>query len=140
MILDTGDTPNEVIGKPFSVFDIDPTDTYKNSTGFPPSGPRIFDSYEPTIFDFASITVSSSSTLKVVGVNPCRILSAGLVQVDGVIDAGGEDGGDGTSKVGIANNNANLATRPARPARADRPAFPAAWEDLRSRTRTASRA
>jgi len=98
--LDTGDTPNEYIGQPFQVFDLDPGDTYKNSTGFPPSGMRTFDSYEPVIFDFASITVSLSSTLRVIGVNPCRILSAGLVQVDGVIDAAGEDGGDGGSTIG----------------------------------------
>jgi hypothetical protein len=94
--LDTGDTPNEPVGRPFQVWDLDPGDTYKNSQGLPPPGFRTYDSYKPTIFDFASITVSSSSTLKVVGVNPCRILSAGLVQVDGVIDAGGEDGGPGS--------------------------------------------
>jgi hypothetical protein len=99
--LDTGDTPNDVIGKPLSVFDIDSTDTYKNTPGLPVTGSRTFDSLEPTIFDYASITVSASSTLKIVGVNPCRILSAGLVQVDGRIDAGGEDGGDGTARPGV---------------------------------------
>jgi len=102
--LDTGDTPNAVIGNPFTVIDPDPNDTYKNSSGFPASGPRTFDSFEPTQFDFSSVTVSSGSVLKIVGHNPCRITCAGLVQVAGTIDASGDDGGIGfqTSGNGVS--------------------------------------
>ncbi|MHC4974914.1 MAG: hypothetical protein ACYTG3_21575, partial [Planctomycetota bacterium] len=110
--LDTGDTPNRFINNPFEVTDLDPADTYKNSNGLPTPGPLTFDSMEPTVFDFSSVTVSGSSTLRIIGLNPCRILSTGLVQIDGLLDAGGGDGGDGTHKVGTANNTAGLKTTP----------------------------
>ncbi|MHC4974725.1 MAG: hypothetical protein ACYTG3_20610, partial [Planctomycetota bacterium] len=112
LILDTGDTPNRIVNRPFEVTDLDPADTYKNSAGLPAPGELTFDSVEPTVFDFSSVTVSGSSTLRIIGLNPCRILSSGLVQIDGLIDAAGEDGGDGSQKPGQANNNSSLSTTP----------------------------
>jgi hypothetical protein len=109
--LDTGDTPNRFINNPFEVMVLAPLDTYKTSNGLPTPGPLTFDSMEPSVFDFSSVSVSASSTLEIIGLNPCRILSAGLVQIDGAIDAAGEDGGDGTEKK-ARTASANLKTTP----------------------------
>ncbi len=92
MTLDTGDTLNAALGNPFDVTDVDPTDLYKNTNGLPPAGIRTIDPPEATEFDFATITVGAGATLKIVGVNPVRLLSSGLVQISGTIDASGSDG------------------------------------------------
>ena len=98
--IDTGDMPNAPIGSPFTVLDIDPNDSYKNTPPPPTPGLRTFVSSEPTIFEFGSDVVSSGATLDIIGVNPCRIVCAGLVQIDGQINASGGTGGDGSSKPG----------------------------------------
>ena len=56
--------------------------------------------WEPTTFEFGSLTISSSSTLNIIGVNPCRIVCTGLVQVNGTLSARGGNGGRGFSTGG----------------------------------------
>lgn len=96
VMIDTGDTPNNQTGNPFDTFDLDPGDTYDNKN-WPPAGNRTLDGITPTELQFSSLTVASGGTLRIRGVNPMRIRCQGIVQVSGVIDAGGEDGQDGTS-------------------------------------------
>ncbi len=90
--LDTGDTLNESLGNPFDVVDVDPTDLYKNTSGLPTAGVRTIDPPIATEFDFNSLVVGAGTTLKIVGVNPARLLSIGLIQIDGAIDASGAAG------------------------------------------------
>jgi len=105
--LDTGDQPNELNNNPFTTDtgpgagpDLDPTDTYKNTSGLPTPGFLTFDSLEATVFEYGTLTISSSSTLNVIGVNPCRIVCTGLVQINGTLSARGGDGGRGFSTGG----------------------------------------
>ncbi|MDX1390478.1 MAG: hypothetical protein R3344_14920, partial [Acidobacteriota bacterium] len=81
--LDTGDTPNELAGNPFSVTDLDPGDVYKNFSPPPASGARGFDPSLPTEFDFESIVIELGATLQIIGVNAARVLSSGVVEVHG---------------------------------------------------------
>jgi hypothetical protein len=90
--LDTGDTPNELAEFNLTVTDADPGDIYKNTAGLPTPGPLTYDVMLPTIFDYKSITVGPTGTLKIIGVNPCRILAAGLVSIAGIVDAAGSPG------------------------------------------------
>jgi len=99
--LDTGDT-TETIGSPFSVTDPDPSDTYSN-TSMPSPGPRTFDSKKPREWQFATVTVSSSSVLRIIGARPARLRVAGLVQIAGTVAADGANGGNGP---GNANGGA----------------------------------
>lgn len=92
-ILDTGDTPNEFLGNPFTTdtADLDPNDNYNNQSS-PTKGFRNFDSRLHTEWEWESLVVSSSSTLRITGVNPARFRVAGVVEVNGTIDASGEPG------------------------------------------------
>ncbi|MFQ5766314.1 MAG: hypothetical protein ACE5GT_15440, partial [Rhodospirillales bacterium] len=107
--LDTGDMPNAVFGNPFTSDDpdLDPTDTYKNTTGLPTPGFVQFPRVEATEFQFGSFTVSSSSTVNIIGVNPCRIICTGLVTITGTVNAAGGDGGPGFQTAGN-----NVSTTP----------------------------
>ncbi|MFQ5878515.1 MAG: hypothetical protein ACE5JH_12680, partial [Acidobacteriota bacterium] len=88
--LDTGDTPNDPLGKPFVVQDLNPGDDF---LGDPlPGGPLTYDSVEPTEFEFKSFTVGNNAVLTVTGVNPIRIRVQGLVQITGTVDLSGGDG------------------------------------------------
>jgi hypothetical protein len=88
--LNTGDTPNEPLGFPFTVNDLNPDNDYLNNTL--PGGPIEYDSVLPFELQLSSMTVSSSATLTVIGVNPVVFRVTGIVQVTGVIDVSGESG------------------------------------------------
>jgi len=89
-ILDTGDTPNEPLGNPFTVNDLNPKDDYLNDTR--PGGPLEYDSLQPFELQLESLTVSSSATLRIIGVNPVTFRVTGLVQINGTVDIAGEAG------------------------------------------------
>ncbi len=95
LTIDTGDTPNEVSEVLTTVTDLDPTDSYKNTPGLPAPGTKTYTSVVPTVFDYESITVAAGATLKIIGVNPVQLLSSGIVQIDGIIDAAGGPGQSG---------------------------------------------
>ncbi|MHC4668273.1 MAG: hypothetical protein ACYTFD_07675, partial [Planctomycetota bacterium] len=90
VIIDTGDTPNNFLGNPFTVFDKNPNDDQLNNTL--PGGLLLWDSLEHSELQLQSLTVSSAATLRVIGVNPLMLRVQGLVQVNGIIDVAGEDG------------------------------------------------
>ncbi len=94
-ILDTGDTLNELSGIRITTNDLDPLDEYKNTAGLSNPGNRNFDSVIPTEFDYKTIKISAGATLQIVGRNPCKLLSAGLCQVNGTISARGGNGANG---------------------------------------------
>jgi hypothetical protein len=96
--IDTGDTPNPLSGISVTVTDLDYTDSYSNQ-GMPASGQRTVNGREPTVLQLENLTVSSGSTLRIIGVNPCRMLVRGQVQVAGTLDAGGSAGQDGALKI-----------------------------------------
>ncbi len=96
--LDTGDTPNSPSGISVIVTDLDFMDSYSNQ-GMPAAGQRTVAGLTPLELQLENVTVSSSSTLRIVGVNPCRLLVRGLVQVTGTIDAGGFAGANGSSTI-----------------------------------------
>ncbi|MHC4931977.1 MAG: hypothetical protein ACYTGV_07300 [Planctomycetota bacterium] len=99
-IIHTGDTPNEFMGNPFLVRDLNPNDDYK---GNPLPGAWVeYDSPTPFELNLESLTVSSSSVLQVTGVNPILFRVAGIVQINGTIDLAGGDGGNagGNAAVG----------------------------------------
>jgi len=92
-VIDTGDVPNEPLGNPFTVLDLNPDDDY---LGNPlPGGAVTYDSFEPFELELASLTVSTSSTLRFEGVNPVMLRVTGIVTISGVLDVAGEDGADG---------------------------------------------
>jgi len=93
--IDTGDTPNEPLGNPFTVHDLNPDDDYINNTL--PGGDLTFDSVEPFELQLESLTISSSATLRVTGVNPILLRVNGLVQITGKLDIAGENGSAGGS-------------------------------------------
>jgi len=101
--LDTGDTPNEPLGMPFTVQDLNPNDDY---LGNPLPGAAVeYDSLEPFELQLSSFTISSSATLRVTGVNPVLFRVTGIAQVSGVIDMAGRNGGaagGGTAQGGEA--------------------------------------
>ena len=96
--LDTGDTVNEPLGNPFTVNDLNPNDDYLTNTL--PGGPLEYDSVQPFELELESITVSSSATLRITGVNPVLFRVTGLVQITGIVDLAGKAGGDGGSAGG----------------------------------------
>jgi len=90
-VLDTGDTPTEPLGNPFTVIDLNPDDDY---LGNPlPGGTLTYDSNEPFEFQIESLTVSTSSILRITGVNPVLFRVSGIVQITGEIDISGGNGG-----------------------------------------------
>jgi len=91
--LDTGDTPNEPLGNPFTVRDLNPDDDYLNNTL--PGGDLTFDSVEPFELQLESLTVSSSAALQIIGVNPILLRVTGLVQITGKLTIAGENGRNG---------------------------------------------
>jgi len=93
--IDTGDTLNELTGIRITTNDLDPLDEYKNTAGLSNPGNRFFDTVVPTEFDYATIKISVGATLQIIGRNPCKLLSAGLCQINGTIDARGGNGGNG---------------------------------------------
>jgi len=88
--IDTGDTLNPALNKPFSVQDLNPDNKYNTNTL--PGGVLTYDSVEPFELNLESLTISSGATLKITGVNPILIRVQGIVQITGTLDAGGEDG------------------------------------------------
>lgn len=92
-IINTGDVPNEPLGNPFTVTDLNPNDDYLTDTR--PGGDLEFDSNEPFEMELESFTISSSSTLRVIGVNPILFRVAGIVQITGTLDMSGAKGVDG---------------------------------------------
>jgi hypothetical protein len=100
LTLDTGDTPNAPSGNPFDVTDVDADDDYSN-LGAPTPKTLTFEPQLPTEFPFESLTVHPTGTLKVIGVNPCRILVEDRADIQGVIDASGGPGVDGGTRTAI---------------------------------------
>jgi len=92
-VISTGDTPNEPLGKPFTVVDLNPDDDYLNDTR--PGRELTFDSVESMALNLSSLTVSTSSTLRFEGVNPVLLRVTGLVTINGVLDVSGRNGGAG---------------------------------------------
>jgi hypothetical protein len=97
-VIDTGDTPNLPSGMSVTVTDLDFADSYPNQ-GLPTSGQRTLVVPTPLTLQLENLTVSASSTLRIVGTNPCRILVRGQVLVNGTLDAGGSEGTDGSLKL-----------------------------------------
>lgn len=95
--INTGDTPNEPLGNPFSVTDLNPNDQYIGDTL--PGGLVEYDSFEPMELELESFTISSSATLRVIGVNPILFRVAGITQIAGILDASGRNGGKGGSSL-----------------------------------------
>lgn len=91
--LDAGDTPNEFMGNPFSVTDINPNNLGNTDTR--PGGLLTYDSLAYTEFNFKSVTISGSATLQVTGANPVMLRVAGLVQINGTLDVTGAPGTPG---------------------------------------------
>ncbi|MHC4931890.1 MAG: hypothetical protein ACYTGV_06845, partial [Planctomycetota bacterium] len=85
LTIDTGDTPNPFIGNPFSVPTIDPNNKY-NPTTIPQPVNVTYDSPEPFLLSLESLTISSSSTLEFIGVNPIVLQVQGIVQISGILD------------------------------------------------------
>ena len=98
--IDTGDAPNPPIGRPFTVFDLNPADDYLANPL--PGGPLTYDSPAPFEMNLRTLTVSGAATLRVIGRNPILFRVQGLVQVSGTIDVSGEDGraGGGSAALG----------------------------------------
>jgi len=96
LVIDTGDVANALSGVSITVTDLDYGDSYSNQ-GLPPSGPRTVKGMEPMEIQLENLTVSAGSTLQIIGVNPCRMLVRGQVQITGTIDASGSAGVDGSS-------------------------------------------
>jgi len=107
--IDTGDTPNEPLGEPFTVIDLNPNDDYLGDTR--PGGPLTYDSVEPMELQLSSFTVSTSATLKITGVNPIVFRVSGITQINGKLDAAGEDGkkGGGAPATGGAGGPGGFA-------------------------------
>jgi len=118
--LDTGDTTT-FIGNPFSVIDVDPNDVNSNN-GLPTPGPRTFDSKAPREWQLQSLTISASATLRIIGLRPARMRVAGLVQIAGILDAGGGNGANGTG----GNAAAGIAGAGGFPGGEARPGLPCA--------------
>ncbi len=97
-VIDTGDVPNGPSGISIVVTDLDYLDSYSNA-GTPASGQRTVAGREPMKFQLENLTVSASSTLRIKGVNPVRMLVRGLAQISGTVDAGGSAGANGSSTI-----------------------------------------
>jgi hypothetical protein len=90
LTVDTGDMPNDPVGKPFQVFDLNPHDEYNDNTL--PGGLLTYDSKKPFELNLDSLTVSSGAVLRFVGVNPVLLRVTGIAQISGKIDLAGGDG------------------------------------------------
>jgi hypothetical protein len=88
--IDTGDTPNEPLGEPFTVIDLNPKDDYLGDTR--PGGPLEYDSVMPVEYQLSSFTISTSATLTIIGVNPIIFRVSGITTINGTLDASGENG------------------------------------------------
>jgi hypothetical protein len=91
--VDTGDTPNPALGKPFNVWDVNPQDNYNANTL--PGGNRTYDSRQPFELNLQSLTVSTGATLRFIGVNPVLLRVTGTAQITGTINLAGNDGQNG---------------------------------------------
>lgn len=100
LTIDTGDTPNGPSGISVTVTDLDYLDSYTNAS-MPTAGARTVNGFLPTEFQLENLTVSTGSTLRIIGVNPCRLLVRGLVQITGTVDAGGFAGKDGSLSIAV---------------------------------------
>jgi len=101
--IDTGDTPNDLIGNPFTVPDLNATREH-NPTVIAPTMVT-YDSPEYFEMDLESLTISAGGTLQVIGVNPMLFRVRGIVQIGGTLDVSGqkgEDGGQGMPATGGA--------------------------------------
>ena len=101
--IDTGDTANAALGKPFSVFDVNPINDYNANTL--PGGNLSYDSRKPFQLNIQSLTVSTGATLRFIGVNPVLLRVTGVSQIAGTIDLSGADGqagGNATANGGTA--------------------------------------
>ncbi|MHC4451269.1 MAG: hypothetical protein ACYS0E_14215, partial [Planctomycetota bacterium] len=97
LIVNTGDTPNEPLGTPFTVRDLNPDDDY---LGNPLPGRDLdFDSPESFELELQNLTISTSSTLRFEGVNPVLLRVQGIADLSGQIDVAGANGGKGGSGV-----------------------------------------
>ncbi|MHC4937490.1 MAG: hypothetical protein ACYTHK_00800 [Planctomycetota bacterium] len=90
VVLNTGDIPNEPLGNPFQVLDINPDNLYDEDTR--PGRMVEWDSPESFELELESLTVSSSSTLRIEGANPIMFRVQGIVDISGKIDVAGSDG------------------------------------------------
>jgi len=88
--IDTGDTPNGPVGNPFTVWDLNPAENYLDNTL--PGAAVEWDSREAYELNLESLVVSTSGTLRVIGVNPIIFRVQGIAQVNGVLDLAGGDG------------------------------------------------
>ena len=102
MIISTGDTPNEPLGKPFTVLDLNPDDDYLNNTL--PGQAVTYDSNEPFELQLDSLIVSTTAALRFEGVNSVTLRVTGLVQIAGILDLAGTDGGDGGKSFGTGGD------------------------------------
>jgi hypothetical protein len=93
--IDTGDLPNTYIGNPFTVMDLNADDLH-NPTSISPR-PVTYDSPQYYELNLESLTISAGGTLHVIGVNPMLFRARGLVQIAGLLDAGGGDGAGNTT-------------------------------------------
>ncbi|MEM8883885.1 MAG: hypothetical protein AAGD14_07450 [Planctomycetota bacterium] len=93
--INTGDTPNEPLGNPFQVIDLDAENNHLEDTR--PGQLVAWDSLEPFELNLSNLTVSSAATLRIIGVNPILFRVSGLTQINGQIDLSGGNGGNGGS-------------------------------------------
>jgi hypothetical protein len=98
--IDTGDTANAALGKPFQVFDLNPNDDYLNNTL--PGGLKTYDSRQPFELHLQSLTVSTGGVLRFVGVNPVLLRVQGISQIAGTLDVSGNNG-QNSGGVSLAN-------------------------------------
>jgi len=98
--IDTGDTYNEPLEEPFQVLDLNPDDDY---LGNPLPGEMVeWDSPEYYELELTNFTVSSSATLRVIGVNPIMFRVQGITDITGAIDVKGSAGGPAGGGLGAA--------------------------------------
>ena len=102
-VLNTGDTANEPLGNPFQVTDLNPNDNYVDDTR--PGGLIEYDSPEAYELELESFTISSSATLRVIGVNPVLFRVQGITQISGTLDVSGSNGGKGGGPVAAAGES-----------------------------------
>jgi hypothetical protein len=97
--IDTGDTANPAVGKPFTVFDVNPNNDYNPASI--PSGTVTYDSRKPFQLNLQALTVSTGATLRFTGVNPVLLRVTGISQIAGTIDLSGGDGVAGTGNAAL---------------------------------------
>ncbi|MHC4848542.1 MAG: hypothetical protein ACYTEG_08820, partial [Planctomycetota bacterium] len=92
-ILNTGDIPNEPLGNPFTVLDINPDDEYNSNTL--PGRMIEYDSPEYFELQLENFSISTSSTLRIEGMNPVMFRVQGIAEISGKIDIAGTSGNAG---------------------------------------------